>query len=73
MKRACSPDGPSAKRRPGQFTLRHQACRGYVKTFVREGESTDVTKFISLVFPELVELMEGELEEHQYKAVLVSR
>ena len=75
MKKACSPDGPPAKRRldhrSGMFTLRQQACRGYLKTFVREGESTDITKFVTQIFPELVDLMEVELEEHQYKAVLV--
>ena len=71
MKRACSPDGPPAKRRPGQFTLRQQACRGFLKTYVREGELTDITKFVTQIFPELVDVMAWELEEHQYKAVLV--
>ena len=72
MKRRLGEDGPEPKRCcTSRFELSKKIPRGFLKSYRCHGEGADVTLFFNHIHPELVSLMRGELNEHQYKAVIV--
>ena len=72
QKRPSSSALPAAKR-PSQpaFTLHRTVPRGFLKSFRSEGSNLDVPSFFEWLYPDLIQLLNTELNQHQFKAVFV--